>query len=45
MHCCRYLVIDALNLVTDTGHSIVDAKRNICNSPHPPSVIDSMSGF
>jgi len=41
----RYFVVDALNLVTDTGHSIVDAKRNIRNSPHSASVIGSMCGL
>jgi hypothetical protein len=45
----RYFVVDALNsatdilnLVTDTGHSIIDTKRDMRNSPHSASVIDSM---
>ena len=39
------LVTDNLNLVTDNGHSIVDAKCDIRNSPHSSSVIDSMHGL
>ena len=45
IHTCHYVVIDTLNLVTDIGQSIVDAKRDIRNSPHSASVIDSMCGL
>jgi len=39
------LVADTLNLATDTGYSIVDVKREIRNSPHSASVIDSVRGL
>ena len=45
IHGGRYLFVDTLNLVTDTGHSIIDAKGDIRYSSHSAGVIDSMCGL
>ena len=34
-----------LNLVTETGHSVVNTKRDIRDSPHSAGIINSMRGL
>ena len=45
IHDRRNLVVDVLQLVTDTGHATGNAKHDIRNSPNSASVIGSMRGL